>query len=772
MAYSSLMGARVKRKEDPRLITGTATYVGDLKLAGMHHVAFVRSPYAHARIGSIDTSAAAQIPGVVAVVTGQDLLDDYEPMPMADPAEIPSEENPNEQSKQNTHYALSVDRVRHVGEAVAAVIATTAAIAADAAAEVVVDWDPLPAVVDPAQAIAPGAPRLFDDKSSNVEHVWRRQTGDVDAAFARAAHVVKQRMVSQRLSGVPMEGRAVVTALDGTTGGLTIWSSTQAPHGLRQNVAEALRLPENLVRAIAPEVGGGFGVKIFTYPEDIALSALTRRFGLPLQWVETRIEHMSATMHGRAQIVDLEAAVEEDGTVSALRMRLLADLGAYPVAPDIPESTGLMAIGVYRIPAVDIEITCTYTNTTPVAAYRGAGRPEPAYYIERMMDLIARELELDPVELRRRNFIPPEAFPYATPTGKSYDSGDYDLALSRALEIADYPVLRERQRVQRPESDRLVGIGLSCYVEICAFGYEGAIVRVEPTGTVTVFTGISPHGQGQETTFAQMVADQIGVDFDQVVVRHGDTRETPMGQGTMGSRGLAVGGPAIMRAAAKVQEKARRVAGLMIEAAPEDIVLAGGRYQVQGVPGEGLSLAQIADRAYSDDLPDDLEPGLEATAFFRQPPDTNTCPFGAHVAVVEIERETGVVHLVSYFAVDDCGPRISPVLAEGQIHGGLAQGIAQALWEEVVFDENGQLLTGSLMDYTVPRASQFPRFVTDQTVTPTPLNPLGVKGIGEAATIGSTPAVANAVVDALRPFGIRHLDIPMTPEKVWRAMQG
>ena len=767
------MGARVKRKEDPRLITGTATYVGDLNLPGMHYVAFVRSPYAHALIGAIDTAAALRVAGVVAVITGAELAPLYEPMPMADPAEIPAEEEASQASKQLTHYALSVERVRHVGEVVAAVIATSPAAAADGAGEVMVDWEPLEAVVDPVAAMAPDAVRLFEETRGNVEHVWRRMAGDPETAFANAHRVVKQRMVSQRLSGVPMEGRAVVAAPDGTTGGLDVWSSTQAPHLLRGNLAKTLRMPENLVRVVAPEVGGGFGVKIFTYAEEIAVAALARKYGMPLSWSETRIEHMAATMHGRAQIADLQAAVEADGTITALRLHVVADLGAYPVAPDIPESTGVMAIGVYAIPAVDLRISCVFTNTTPVAAYRGAGRPEPAYYLERLVDLIAAELELDPVEIRRRNFIPPDAFPYNTPTGKVYDSGDYDAALQKVLEMAGYPALRAEQqrRIERGD-DRLLGIGLSCYVEICGFGYDSAVVRVEPTGTVTVFTGISPHGQGQETTFAQIVADQLGCDYDTIVVRHGDTRETPMGQGTMGSRGLAVGGAALLRAAEKVREKARRVAGLMLEAAHEDIVLTAGRYHVQGVPDQGYTLPEIADRAYSDEFPDDLEPGLEATAFFRQPPSTNTCPFGAHIAVVEIERETGVTHVHSYFAVDDCGPRISPALAEGQIHGGLAQGIAQALWEEVVFDDQGQLLTGSLMDYTVPRASFFPPFTLGQTETPTPLNPLGVKGIGEAATIGSTPAVANAVMDALKPFGVRHLDLPLSPEKVWRAMEG
>ncbi|MBA2361932.1 MAG: molybdopterin-dependent oxidoreductase, partial [Chloroflexia bacterium] len=478
------------------------------------------------------------------------------------------------------------------------------------------------------------------------------------------------------------------------------------------------------------------------------------------------------TTHGRAQIADAEVAVQADGTITALRLRVLADLGAYPAAPGLCELTGRMATGSYNIPAVDLEAVTVFTNTTPVAAYRGAGRPEAAYYIERLMDLVADELGMDPVDVRRKNFIPPDAFPHTTATGELYDTGEYDKALTKALEIANYPALREEQRARRSEnSDRLLGIGVACWVEMCGFGpFESAVVRVEPSGTVSVLTGISPHGQGQETTFAQIVADQLGVAFDQVVVRHGDTRETPMGQGTMGSRGLVVGGAALVGAVGKVRDKAARIAAHMMEAAPDDIVLVDGVYQVRGTPARALRLAEIADRAYSDELPEDIDPGLEATSFFR-PPEL-VYPFGTHIAVVEVERDTGHVHLRDYFSVDDCGPRISPTLVEGQVHGGLAQGISQALYEEVVYDEQGQLQSGSLMDYTIPRATHFPMFTTDQTVTTTPHNPLGAKGIGEAATIGSTPTIANAVIDALEPLGVRHLDIPMRPEKVWRAMGG
>lgn len=770
MAYATLIGAEVKRKEDPRLISGTGMYVGDLKLPGMHHVAFVRSPYAHARITSIDAEQARQQPGVVAVVTGRELQAWCEPMPVASSGEGGGQSD--QKTMPRTHYALSVDRVRHVGEAVAAVVAVSPSLAADAAALVEVDWEPLPVVADVLKAAAPDAPRLFDDMSSNVEHVWRRKSQHFDDVFGQAARVVSQRMVNQRLSGISMEGRAVVAAPDPTSDGLTIWTSTQTPHQVRGDLARVLRLAENQVRTIAPDVGGGFGVKIGVYPEEVAMGALARRLNLPLRWVESRVEHMLATTHGRGQVADLEAAVQDDGTVTALRMRVVADLGAYPLAPGIPNLTGMMAVGVYRIPEIDIEIQCVFTNTTPVAAYRGAGRPEAAYYIERMMDIIADELNMDPAEVRRKNFIPPDAFPYKTPTRLTYDSGEYERALDKALEISNYTHLRAEQAQRRadPNAANLLGIGVACYVEMCGFGpYESAQVRVEPTGTVTVTTGISPHGQGTGTTFAQIVAEQLGADFATIQVKHGDTATTPMGVGTMGSRSLAVGGTALVCAVEEVRAKARRIAAHMLEAAVEDIEFVEGRYQVKGVPDKALTLATIAKRAYSDKLPDDLTPGLEAIHFFK-PPDL-IYPFGAHVAVVEVERDTGVVRLRAYYTVDDCGPRISPRLVTGQVHGGLAQGIAQALLEEIVYDENGQLLSGSLMDYAIPRASQLPDFVTDKTETPTPLNPLGAKGIGEAATIGSTPAIANAVADALKPLGVRHIDIPLRAEKVWRAMQ-
>jgi len=763
------MGAEVKRKEDHRVLRGATSYVTDIALPGMHYVAFVRSPHAHARIRAIDATTAARRPGVFRVVTGEEIRALCAPVPVDSAS---AEGDGGGGSAGRRHHPLSVGRVRHVGEAVAAVIATSEAIAVDAATDVVVDWEPLPAVADAFEAMAPGAPQLHDDAPGNVEHRNTIRAGDPDGAFARARRIVRQRMVSQRLCGVPLEPRAALAAPDPATGGLVLWATNQAPHSLRNDLASVLGMDQNLIRVIAPDVGGGFGVKFGCYPEDATLAALARRHRMPLRWCETRTEHMLATTHGRAQIADLEAAVEDDGTVTALRMRVTANIGAYPIFTFIPDLTLMMGVGVYGIANVDLQSTCVFTNSTPVAAYRGAGRPEAAYYLERLMDIVATEVGAAPEAVRRKNFIPPGAFPYAAPTGQNYDSGEYDRALTTALEIARYDELRAEQRARRAREDRrLLGIGLSCYVEMCGFGpFESAVVRAEPGGTVTAYTGTSAHGQGHETTFAQIIADHLGVDFDNIVVRHGDTLNTPMGNGTGGSRSLAVGGSAILGATLRVQDKARRIAASMLEAAPEDVVFTDGRYQVTGVPDRALTFAKIAARAYAEGLPPELESGLEATEFFRPP--QLVYPFGAHVAVVEVDRETGEVGVRDYVAVDDCGVRISPMIVAGQVHGGLAQGIAQALLEELVYGEAGQLATGTLMDYAVPRAADLPSFRTAATVTPTPHNPMGAKGIGEAATIGSTPAIVNAVVDALRPSGPLHLDMPLRPERVWRALRG
>jgi aerobic carbon-monoxide dehydrogenase large subunit len=768
-ATPRLMGAQVKRKEDPRLITGTSTYVGDLNIPGLHYVAFVRSPHAHAKVGKIDASAAARRPGVFKVVTGEDIRGRCKPIPLGGPSAEGG--GGAETSIGRTHFPLSIGRVRYVGEPVAAVVATSEAAAVDAAAEVAVAWEPLPAVADQLSAMAAGAPQLFDDAAKNIEHETNIKAGDPDAAFAKAHRAVKQRMISQRLCGVPMEPRAALAAPDPAGGGLTLWSTHQAPHMLRNDIATCLGLEQNLVRVIAPEVGGGFGVKFGVYPEDTTLAAIATLFRVPVRWTETRVEHMTSTTHGRAQVTDLEAAVEADGTITAVRMHVIADIGAYPIFTFIPDLTLLMGVGVYKVTNVDLKSTCVFTNSTPVAAYRGAGRPEAAYYLERLVDVVAQELGKPPEEIRRKNFIPPAAFPYKTPTGQNYDSGEYDRALGKALEIAGAAKLRAEQKARLDRGDRrLLGIGMAVYVEMCGFGpFESAVVRVEPAGTVTAFTGTSSHGQGHETTFAQIIADHLGVDFDKVVVRHGDTLNTPMGNGTGGSRSLAVGGSAIIGASLKVQDKARRIAAHMLEAAADDVVFEAGTYQVRGTPAKALTMADIAPKAYAEGLPEGLDYGLEATEFFRPP--QLVYPFGAHVAVVEIDRETGQVSVRDFVSVDDCGVRISPLLVAGQVHGGLAQGIAQALYEEMIYGADGQLITGSLMDYAVPHAGDLPMFTTDETVTPTPFNPMGAKGIGEAATIGSTPAIVNAVVDALKHLGVRHLDMPLRAERVWRALQ-
>jgi len=764
------MGAEVKRKEDPRLVTGTSSYVDDITIPGLHYVAFVRSPHAHARVGTIDTAAAAKRAGVFKIVTGQDIRAHCQPIPLGGPSAEGG--GGAETTSGRRHYPLSIGRVRYVGEPVAAVIATSQSAAADGAADVVVDWEVLPAVADQLAAMAAGAPQLFEDAPKNIEHETSIKAGEPDAAFAKAPKVVKQRMVSQRLCGVPMEGRAVLAAPDATSGGLVVWATNQAPHGLRNDLATALGMPQNLIRVIAPEVGGGFGVKFGCYPEDATVTALARLYRMPLRWTETRVEHMMATTHGRAQVTDLEAAVEDDGTITALRMRVTADIGAYPVFTFIPDLTLSMGVGVYKFTNIDLQSTCVFTNSTSVAAYRGAGRPEAAYYLERLIDVIAAELGRAPEEVRRKNFIPPSAFPYQAPTGQHYDSGEYDRALTKALDLAGYVKLRAEQKERLERQDRkLLGIGMSCYVEMCGFGpFESAVVRVEPGGTVTAYTGTSAHGQGHETSFSQILSDHLGVPFDKIVVRHGDTLNTPMGNGTGGSRSLVVGGSAIMGAALKVQAKARRLAAHMLEAAEADVVLNEGRYQVKGVPDKALTLDAIAAKAYGEGLPEGIESGLESTEFFRPP--NLVYPFGAHVAVVEIDRETGRITVRDFISVDDCGVRISPMLVAGQVHGGLAQGIAQALIEELVYGADGQLVTGTLMDYPVPHADDLPSFKTDQTVTPSPRNPMGAKGIGEAATIGATPAIVNAVVDALKSFGVRHLDMPLRPERVWQALKG
>jgi carbon-monoxide dehydrogenase large subunit len=791
------VGQRVKRTEDPRLIKGLAHYVDDIELPNMLHVAFLRSMYAHARLTSVDVSAAAEAPGVVAVYTGADLGEQIGAVPCA--SILPGLRVPD-------HRPLARDKVYFVGHPIAAVVATDRYCARDAVDLIMVDYEELPAVVD-VEAAAQGGPVVHEQWEDNVAYKMTAGEGDVEAALAAADRVVKQRLVHQRLAPIAMEPRGVVARWFPGEEELTLWSSTQIPHLLRTQVALMLGVPENKLRVITPEVGGGFGSKLNVYSEEALLGWISMQLGKPVKWIETRRENMQATIHGRGQVGRIEVGCKEDGTITGLRYDVSADLGAYHqlLTPAIPTLTGLMLSGCYRIPAIQINVTGVFTNKMSTDAYRGAGRPEATYVVERALDLVADELGLDPIEVRRRNFPAPADFPFKTATGLFYDSGDYEAALGKAMEIADYGALREMQRQAREEG-RIVGIGVSSYVEICALGpsaampaggWESATVRVEPTGKVTVLTGASPHGQGQETSFAQMAADALGVDINDVTVIHGDTSIVQYGIGTFGSRATAVGGTAVHVALEKLKEKASKIAAHLMKADASRVAFRDGRFSIEAAMAAGadavpepvlpagqapaaalpepdtdkkyLTLQDIALAAHlARDLPPDMEPGLSATYFFE--PKNFTFPFGTHIAVVEIDRETGELKFTRYVAVDDCGKVINPLLVDGQVQGGIVQAMGQALYEEVVYDEQGQLVTGTLMDYAIPKASMIPRLELDRTETPTDVNPLGIKGVGEAGTIGATPAIVNAIVDALSPFGVRHVDMPVKPENVWRII--
>jgi aerobic carbon-monoxide dehydrogenase large subunit len=762
VALSSGLGARVRRREDPRLITGTATYLDDLHPPGLCYLAFVRSYLAHARISTLDTSAARSAPGVVAVLTAAD-LEGLPAFPVSGPKGSRLPERP----------LLARERVLFAGDLIALVVAASREEAADAAEMVAFELDPLPAVKDPESAPTPEAVVIHEALGTNLADESIRIWGDVEAAFRDPPRVVRARLINQRLAGVPIEPRGVLAVPEAWEPAITVWSATQIPHAVRDELASFLRLPQAAVRVIAPEVGGGFGAKLSVYPEELLVAWTAMRLRRPVKWVEERSEHLQATTHGRDQIHEAELAVEADGSLRGLRVRLTADLGAYPMGAGLPRLTRRLLSGCYKLPALRVDIRSVYTNKTPIAAYRGAGRPEAIFLIERMMDLAARTLNIDPAEIRRRNLVPAFAEPTASISGELYDSGDYPRALERALELAGYDQLRAEQRAAR-DAGRMMGIGVACYVEMAGFGpdgdlFESASVRVNPDATVTVITGTSPHGQGHETAWAQLVSAQLGVAIDRIVVRHGDTAAVPVGVGTFGSRSAAVGGTAVHLATGDVLDRARRLAAHLLEAAEADIVQSNGQWRVRGVPDRAISLAEIASSAYGAARPREIEPGLESTRFF-QPPGL-VFPFGAHVAVVDIDPDTGAVALVRYVSVDDCGRVLNPLLVEGQVHGGLAQGIAQALYEEVGFDDDGTPLTGNLTTYMMPTAPDLPSFTLDRTVTPSPINPLGVKGVGEAATIGSTPAVVNAVLDALAPLGISEIDPPCTPQKVWSAIQ-
>ena len=766
MPISKFVGAKIKRREDPSLIRGLGQYVDDVKLPDLLHVAILRSPYAHAKINSVDTVAARQHPGVVGVFTGAELRDQIGTLPTT--ADNPTLRIPN-------HYVLAVDKVCYVGEGVAAVVAEDRYTARDAADLIQVDYEPLPVVTDPVQALTSGSPVIHSEWPDNTAFRWEQTQGDLDKAFKQADRVVKQKLVHQRLIPMAIETRGVIARYLAVEKELTVWSSTQIPHMVKTHLAQMLKLPGNQVRVIAPEVGGGFGSKLNVYAEEGLLAYLALKLNRTVKWTEERRENFQATIHGRGQVGEVEAAVKKDGTILGLKYKVVADIGAYHqlFTPAIPPFTGLMLSGCYKIPAIGIEVTAAFTNKMSTDAYRGAGRPEATYVIERLMDRVAQELKIDPVKVRRVNFPTAKEFPFKTATGLAYDSGNYQLALNKALKLAGYEKLRREQKRLRSRG-RYLGIGISTYVEICAMGpgfWEYGKVEVEPSGEVKVYSGVSPHGQGQKTSFAQIVADQLGVAMDDVTVIHGDTASVAKGIGTFGSRATAVGGIAVYQAAEKVREKARELASHLLEVDADDLVFADGRFNVKGVPKRALTIQQIAGQAReAKNLPKEMTAALVADATFE--PANFTFPFGTHICVVEVETQTGNVEIKKYVAVDDCGKVINPLLVDGQIQGGIAQGIGQALYEGVVYDDNGQLLTGSLMDYALPRAANLPRLQLARTETPTPVNPLGIKGIGEAGTIGSTPAVVSAVVDALAPFGVTHIDMPLTPQKLWSLCQG
>ena len=765
MPISKSVGARIKRREDPSLIRGLGQYVNDVKLPDMLQVAILRSPHAHAKIHRIDTDAARRHPGVIAVFTGAELRDQIGTLPTT--ADNPTLRIPK-------HYVLAVDKACYVGEGVAALVAEDRYKARDALDLIHVEYEALPVVIDPEKALAHESPVIHSEWPDNLAFRWQQIQGDVEKAFQQAHKVVKQKLAHQRLAPNAIETRGVVARYLATEKELTVWSSTQIPHLLKTHLAQMLKLSENQVRVIAPDVGGGFGSKLNVYAEEALLGYLALRLNRPVKWSEERGENMRATIHGRGQIGEVQAAVKKDGTILGLRYKVVADIGAYHqlFTPAIPPFTGLMLSGCYKIPAISIEVTAAFTNKMSTDAYRGAGRPEATYVIERLMDRVAQELKIDPVKVRQKNFPQPKEFPFKTATGLAYDSGNYQLALAKALKLAGYERLRREQKRLRSRG-RYLGIGLSTYVEICAMGpgfWEYGKVEVEPTGKVKVLSGASPHGQGQKTSFAQIVADQLGVAIDDITVIHGDTAAVPKGIGTFGSRATAVGGIAVYQAAEKVREKARELASHLLEVDAEDLVFSDGRIGVKGVPRKTLTIQQIAQQAHTaKGLPQGVDSSLFAEATFE--PSNFTFPFGTHICVVEVDAQTGCVEIKKYIAVDDCGKVINPLLVDGQVQGGIVQGVGQALYEEVVYDENGQLLTESLMDYALPRAADLPRLTLARTETPTPVNPLGIKGIGEAGTIGSTPAVVSAVIDALAPFGVTHIDMPLTPQKIWRLCQ-
>jgi carbon-monoxide dehydrogenase large subunit len=772
------IGRARRRKEDAKLVTGQTTWTDNIQLPGMAHLAVLRSPIAHARITRLDVGSARQRPGVIAAFTAADLGADTIALPCAWPV-TPDMVHPD-------HHPLAVDEVRHVGDPVAVVVARDQYQAVDALEGIEVDYDPLPAVVDMETALR-DEPLVHSDKGTNRAYEWTFANGDVAAAFRDAPVVLTRRYLQQRLQPSAMEPRAVVVEPISAADEYTVYSATQVPHILRLMLALITGLPEQKIRVVAPDVGGGFGSKLNVYAEEVLALLVARKLGRPVKWTESRSENYLATIHGRDQIQDVQAAFDADGRLRGLKVDLKADMGAYLqlVTPGVPLLGAFMYNAIYKMDAYQFRCTGVFTTKTPTDAYRGAGRPEATFAIERLMDDAATELGVDPIELRRRNWIRHEEFPFTTVSGLTYDSGNYEAATEKALALFDYEGLRAEQQQRRERGDPVqLGLGVSTFTEMCglapsrvlgslsygAGGWESAGVRILPTGKVEVVTGTSPHGQGHVTSWSQIAADALGVPFDDVEVIHGDTRSAPQGMDTYGSRSLVVGGVAVWKAAERVIEKARVVAAHLLEAAESDIEFSGGVFSVKGSPEARKTIQEVALATFgAHDLPDGFEPSLNSE--YVLDPENFSFPHGTHLCAVEVDTETGFVRIRRYVSVDDVGRVVNPQIVEGQVHGGLAQGIAQALFEESVYDPAGNLLTGTMMDYTVPSAADLPSYITDRTETPATTNPLGVKGVGEAGTIASTPAVVNAVVDALRPRGVRDIRMPCTPERVWRAIQ-
>ncbi len=785
-----MMGQRIKRKEDPRFISGLGKYTDDIKLAGMLHAALLRSDRGHAKIKRVDVSKAKAIPGVVAVFTGKDLEGKVGGVPCG------------VRNAEGKHYSagvplnvpdypvLAIGKVNFVGQNVAVVIATDPYIASDAVDAIEVEYQELPAVVDPEKAAEKSSPVIHEQLGSNIAfHIPGGPSPEAikltEELFKSADHTASFRLDNQRLIPMAMEPRAVVADYDPGRESLTVWTSSQIPHLARTLISLCLPIPEHQVRVIAPDVGGGFGSKLNLYPEELLIPYLSRALGKPVKWNEKRREGFSSTIHGRGQVQRIEIAFNKDGTWLACKAKFYNDLGAHMqlLTPSIGGFTVAMITGCYNPKAFSFEQIGVFTNKMATDAYRGAGRPEATLIAEKVMDIIARKVNLDPTEVRRKNFF--TKFPATTLPGLTYDSGDYSKTMDKALELISYKKLREEQKKARAEG-RLVGIGVSTYVELCGVGpswlappgvgfWDVSTVKLEPTGKVQVLTGISPHGQGEETTFAQITSDELGVPMDDIRVIHSDTATTPYGNGTYGSRGMAVGGGALSMTLKKVKDKAKRYAAYMLDAKPENIEYEGGELFVKADPKRKVTIQQVAGMAYDfswkgpGTTPTDLEPGLEETSRFE--PSNLTFPFGTHICHLEIDRETGEVHIKRFVAVDDCGTIINPNIVDGQVHGGIVQGMAQVLFEGVEYDKNGQLLTGELMEYAVPKATMVGHFETHNTITMTPVNPLGAKGIGEAGTIGATAAIFSAVMDALAPLGVEHVDMPLRPEKLWRVIQ-